>query len=159
MDSTALLRLAVEAGCDVAAVHVDHGLRPDSSQDGAFVAELARALGVPCRIVPSAPAPGNVQAEARAARYAALAEAAALALGCDAVATAHTADDQAETLLLALVRGAGLRGLAGDAAGPAALAWVPPRAGAASPGDRARRARRRRRGGCLDVARRCLERG
>ena len=112
LDSTALLRLAVEAGCDVRAAHVDHGLRAESGPDAAFVLELAADLGVPCRVVAAPPAAGNVQAEARAARYAALGAAAA-ELGCDAVATAHTADDQAETLLLALVRGAGLRGLAG----------------------------------------------
>lgn len=111
LDSTALLRLSVEAGCDVVAVHVDHGLRPDSNDAAAFVGELARALGVTSRVVRASPAAGNVQAEARSVRYAAL-ETVARELACDAVATAHTADDQAETLLLALVRGAGLRGLA-----------------------------------------------
>ena len=112
LDSTALLRVAVSAGIECAAVYVDHGLRPSSGEDAAFVRTLAAALGVPCRVVPAPVGQGNVQARAREARYAALRRAAG-ALGCDAVATAHTADDQAETVLLALVRGAGLRGLAG----------------------------------------------
>ena len=112
LDSTALLRLLALAGVDGVAVHVDHGLRPESGADGAFVQALAAELGVPCRVVRAVPRQGNVQAEARAVRYAAL-ERAAFDLGCDAVATAHTADDQAETVLLALARGAGLRGLAG----------------------------------------------
>ena len=112
VDSTVLLRSLVEIGQSVVAIHVDHGLRADSVEDGAFVLALAAELGVPGESVAVEVEGGNVQAEARAARYAALAEA-ARRHGARVVATAHTATDQAETVLMALVRGAGLRGLAG----------------------------------------------
>ncbi|WP_420453965.1 tRNA lysidine(34) synthetase TilS [Rubrivirga sp.] len=112
LDSTALLHTLVEIGQPVVAAHVDHQLRPDSDADGAFVAELAAKLGVPCVRLAVTVGEGNRQAQARRARYAALADA-AREQGCPAVATAHTATDQAETVLLALARGAGLRGLAG----------------------------------------------
>ncbi|WP_412067571.1 tRNA lysidine(34) synthetase TilS [Rubrivirga sp. IMCC43871] len=112
VDSTVLLHTLVALGVEIVAAHVDHGLRPDSAEDGAFVADLASSLGVRCVRLAVAVDEGNVQAEARRARYAALAEA-AREQGCTAVATGHTATDQAETVLLALARGAGLRGLAG----------------------------------------------
>jgi tRNA(Ile)-lysidine synthase len=106
-DSTALAALAVAAGCAVSVVHVDHGLRPDSGTDAAIVTSLADRLGVPCRSVAVVVEPGgNLEARARAARHAALPP--------DAL-FGHTADDQAETVLLNLVRGTGLDGLAGIA--------------------------------------------
>jgi tRNA(Ile)-lysidine synthase len=104
-DSLALLALASEAGCQVMAVHVDHGLRPDSASDAEVVAAAATRFGArfECRSVVVEPGP-NLEARARAARYAAL-PAGAL--------TGHTADDQAETVLLNLLRGTGVHGLAG----------------------------------------------
>ena len=112
VDSTVLLRTLVGLGQPVVAAHVDHRLRDESADDGVFVAALAERLGVPVERLTVEVAPGNVQAEARRARYAALADA-ARRHACGAVATGHTASDQAETVLAALARGAGLRGLAG----------------------------------------------
>ena len=103
-DSLALLVLAVESGCEVTAIHVDHGLRPDSAEDSAIVAEVAAKWGAGFRAVRvQVPAGPNLEARARAARYG--------ALPAD-VLTGHTADDQAETVLLNLLRGAGIDGLA-----------------------------------------------
>lgn len=112
-DSLALLLLAHAAlpGRIVAAT-VDHGLRPANAEEAAMVAALCGRLAVPHTTLPVSLAPGNVQAEARAARYAALSE----WMGqheIAALATAHHADDQAETLLLRLNRGSGVAGLAG----------------------------------------------
>ena len=112
VDSTVLLRTLASLGRDVVAAHVDHGLRPESADDGAFVAALGAELGVPVVRLAVSVGEGNVQAQARRARYAALAEA-ARQHACAAVVTGHTATDQAETVLLALARGAGLRGLGG----------------------------------------------
>ena len=104
-DSLALLVLACDAGCDVTAVHVDHGLRPGSDRDAAEVADAARRWGAAfeSRRVEVAVGP-NVEARARAARYE--------VLGPGAL-TGHTADDLAETVLLNVLRGAGLDGLGG----------------------------------------------
>ena len=104
-DSLALLALAVHAGCRATAVHVDHGLRPGSAAEAAVVRDAAAGLGAGFRPEQVAVGAGpNLEARARAARYA--------ALGPGAL-TGHTADDQAETVLLNLVRGAALDGLAG----------------------------------------------
>ncbi len=103
-DSTALVALAVAAGCAVTAVHVHHGLQR-SADEHATVAERTTArLGLPfrCHHVDVDAGP-NLEARARTARHA--------VLGPGAL-TGHTADDQAETVLLALLRGSGGRGLA-----------------------------------------------
>ena len=104
-DSTALLVLAVEAGLVATAWHVDHGLRSGSSAEGAMVARLAAGLGATARCVEAPVDDGpNLEARARDARRA------VLPLG---VLTGHTADDQAETVLVNLLRGAGVPGAAG----------------------------------------------
>ncbi len=104
-DSLALLVLATAAGGEVTAVHVDHGLRAGSAAEAGRVAAAAERYGAAFRAETVAVAPGpNLQARARAARYG--------VLPAD-VLTGHTADDQAETVLLNLMRGAGRPGLAG----------------------------------------------
>ena len=105
-----MLALAVAAGCRVTAFHIDHGLRPGSSDEARVVADTARQFGVAFRSqrveVQDGP---NLEARARSARYAALPP---------DVLTGHTADDQAETLLLNLMRGAASSGLGAMRPGP-----------------------------------------
>lgn len=91
---------------------VDHGLRPESADEAAFVADLCRDLGVPHATLTVDVGEGNLQAEARRARYAAL-HAWARERGLGSIATAHHADDQAETVLMRLNRGSGMGGLSG----------------------------------------------
>ncbi|MFM2153590.1 MAG: tRNA(Ile)-lysidine synthase [Pseudomonadota bacterium] len=91
--------------------HVDHRLRPDSHRDAGLVEALARRLCVPFGLETiDLTDRTNLEEQAREARYAALVRMAANH-GCEAVVTAHTATDQAETLLWRLARGAGARGL------------------------------------------------
>ena len=112
-DSVALLRAVLDLGGRPAVLHVDHGLRGDESRaDAAFVRELCDGLGVRCEVEDLDLAEGsNLQERAREGRYG-LARGAAARLGLGVVATGHTADDVAETAILNLSRGAGLRGLA-----------------------------------------------
>jgi tRNA(Ile)-lysidine synthase len=112
-DSTALLVLAAGAGLVPTAVHVDHCARPGSAGEAVVVAGLARRFGAGflAEQAPTAPGPG-FEARAREGRYAAL-ERARVAAGATAVLVGHTRDDQAETVLLNLLRGGATTGLAG----------------------------------------------
>lgn len=122
-DSTALLVLAagwakrLKRPPKLLAVTVDHGLRPQAAAEAAAVKRLARRLGVAHRTLRwRGPKPKTgLQEAARLVRYRLLAQAAARA-GCTHILTAHTLDDQAETVLFRLARGSGLTGLAGMAA-------------------------------------------
>ncbi len=118
-DSTALLMLAArwraarKAGPKLLAVTIDHGLRPQAAREAGAVKRLARALGVPHRTLRwqgSKPRTGLQQA-ARAARYRLLADFARVAKA-EHILTAHTLDDQAETVLMRMSRGSGISGLA-----------------------------------------------
>ncbi len=108
-DSLALLVLATEAGLEPTAHHVDHGLRPFSQAEAGLVEAAARQLGAGFGSLRVELSPGpNLEARARAARFAVLPP---------GVATGHTADDQAETILINLLRGAGAAGLGAMAPG------------------------------------------
>jgi tRNA(Ile)-lysidine synthase len=122
-DSTALLwgmsRLAAERGFRLAAAHLDHALDPGSAARAAAAARLAGRLGVPLvaerrAVFPASPAgpPESLEAAGRRARYDFL-ERTRRELGARFVATAHHRDDQAETVLLRLLFGSGVEGLAG----------------------------------------------
>ena len=114
-DSVALLAvltaLAPAWRLTLQVLHVDHGLRADSGRDAGHVRGLGARLGVPVHVERVQVGTGSVEAAARAARYAAL-EAWADRLGADRIAVGHTADDQAETVLMRVLGGAGVRGLA-----------------------------------------------
>lgn len=119
LDSMCLLQLCLEQGRELVCAHFDHGLRPESAGEQAFVAEWCGKRQIP--FVPGRwerPDPAGGEAAARQVRYAFL-EQARQAQNCRWIATAHNADDQAETMLLQLCRGTGSRGLSG----------IPPRAG------------------------------
>lgn len=113
-DSLALLLLAEAAWPgQVRAATVDHGLRPESAAEARWVADMCAARGVPHHtLTPETPITGSLQAGARRARYALL-DAWREREGATCVMTAHHADDQAETLIMRLNRGAGVGGLAG----------------------------------------------
>jgi len=125
-DSTALLVIAArwaeklkkrrKRAPKLLAVTIDHGLRPESKREAAQVRRLAQRLGVPHRTLQwngRKPETG-LQEAARFARYRLLTEA-AMRAGFEHILTAHTLDDQAETVLFRLARGSGLTGLAGMA--------------------------------------------
>ena len=109
-DSLTLLALACRAGLEVTAVHVDHGLRPGSAAEADVVAAAAERFGARFRAERVEVAAGSdLENRARQARR--------QVLGPDAM-TGHTADDQAETVLINLLRGAGPDGLAAMDPGP-----------------------------------------
>ena len=105
-DSVAMARALRVLPARLELAHVDHGNRPIAAERG-LVEALARRLGCPFHALRCAPRSVS-EADLRDARYGAL-----LALGADRVATGHTASDQAETVLMRLLRGAGTAGLAG----------------------------------------------
>jgi tRNA(Ile)-lysidine synthase len=136
VDSGQTILLAVSGGADSVAMlhvfamlrdtlpmqlivaHLNHGMRPDAVEDARFVEVMARHMGIPCVCetvdVPAYQHQHRLSPEdaARRLRYAYL-RATATQWEADRIAVAHTADDQAETILMRLLRGAGLRGLAG----------------------------------------------
>jgi tRNA(Ile)-lysidine synthase len=121
-DSVALARAACEAapstGTKIVLAHVNHRLRGrESEADARFVLGLGKRLGVPARVFarPVRRGKGNLEERARDARYDALCRF-AKRLSAPVVLTAHTLDDQAETVMLNLVRGCGTDGLAGMSA-------------------------------------------
>ena len=127
-DSLALLLLAHAARPgEIEAATVDHRLRPAARAECEAVAAICAALAIPHAILTArwaVPPSANLQAEARAERYALLADwATSRALA--AVATAHHADDQAETLLMRLARGSGVGGLAGTRPSRPLTATIP----------------------------------
>jgi tRNA(Ile)-lysidine synthase len=118
-DSVALLHALIclqpDHGLTLVVCHVDHGLRAEADRDAALVRELAGRLGCPAvveRVVVRCRPGRSPESAARDARYAAL-ERVARECGATRIALGHTADDQAETVLMRLVQGAGPRGLAG----------------------------------------------
>ncbi len=118
-DSVALLRaLASRAAGRVIVAHLDHGWRGEAAlSDRLFVERLAKHLGVECRVRTLSvadSASGNREAAARTVRYAWLGEV-AQGEGVSRVATGHTSDDQAETVLFRMLRGCGIGGLSGIA--------------------------------------------
>lgn len=115
VDSVALLAVLAELGAtmrfSLRALHVNHGISPNAPRWAEFCADICRRLGVPLQVVAADLTPYRsfgLEGAARRARYAILAREDA-----DFIVLAHHRDDQAETLLLQLLRGAGLAGLAG----------------------------------------------
>ena len=112
-DSLALLLLADAAiQGRIAVATVDHGLRPEAAEECEMVARVCAERNIPCEVLTVEVRDGNLQAAARGARYAALGDW-ATRMGLAALATAHHADDQVETLVMRLNRASGLGGLAG----------------------------------------------
>ena len=143
-DSMALLHLLARAapdhGISLQAVTLDHRLRPASPGEAAFVARICAGLGVPHTVLvwDHGPLRGNLLEQARMARRVLIAEWASRA-GVQAVALAHTADDQAEGFLMALARESGLDGLSGmpPVQRENGVWWVRPLLGATRSGLRA----------------------
>lgn len=103
-DSMALLLLAHAAGLNITAIHVDHQLRSDSALDATIIRAVTETLGIPLIVHTVNVGDGpNLEARARSARY---------SMFPDEIMTGHTEDDQAETVLINLLRGAGAQGLA-----------------------------------------------
>ena len=101
-----LHRLARKAGFELAALHVNHQINPAAGRWAAFCRAYCKQHDVPLKVIKVNLPPGaSLEAAARTARYAALAKARA-----DFIVLAHTLDDQAETVLLQLLRGAGVKG-------------------------------------------------
>jgi tRNA(Ile)-lysidine synthase len=113
-DSVALLWVVVALGGEPVVLHVDHGLRGEESRaDAEFVRDLCRRSNVRCEVRRiRLEDRSNLQERARDERYRLAAEVAD-GMGLGVIATGHTADDVAETVLMNLARGTGLRGLAG----------------------------------------------
>jgi len=123
-DSMALLHLLTRMrddwGLNLVVAHLDHSIRPESREDASFVVEMAKRWNVPVETNRLPPGTltgcGNLEATARLWRYRFLAQVAAeyQVGGCMVdVAVGHTANDQAETVLMNLIRGSGMHGLAG----------------------------------------------
>jgi tRNA(Ile)-lysidine synthase len=119
-----------ESRCEIVTAHIDHQIRDNSKDDANWVRALADKLRLPCRIE-TANVPGRVaetheslEEAARKVRYETLVRI-AQEEGCPAIAVAHTADDQAETVLHHLVRGTSVTGLRG-------MKWARPAAGQSS---------------------------
>ena len=114
----ALLKIRAALRLSLRIVHLDHGLRPDSAQDADFVRALGTRWRVPTTIerrevsTTCAREGWSLEDGARRVRYQVLLET-ARRYSADFIATAHTADDQAETVLMRFIRGAGLMGLGG----------------------------------------------
>jgi tRNA(Ile)-lysidine synthase len=127
-DSLCLLHLLWKLGYPVAVAHLDHNLRPDSAADARSVQELAGAMQLPFYLGREDVAAYadrhmlSVEEAARLIRYRFLFDQAARCQA-QAVAVGHTADDQVETILMHLLRGSGLSGLAGMAAYSLPNAW------------------------------------
>jgi tRNA(Ile)-lysidine synthase len=128
VDSTALLAALAEirsAGLRVRAVHVNHGLHPNAKRWSAHCRKLARGLGIPLKVLAVKVVRergGSLEEAARVARYRCFAE--HLRSG-ENLLTAHTQDDQLETVLLQLFRGCGLAGLAAmPARAPLGPGWL-----------------------------------
>src|ERR1043166_213426 len=109
MDSVVLLHL-LKHHPGISAIHVHHGLSPNADAWAAFCRRLCRQWGVRLKVskVKVRPSGKGLEAAAREARYAAFGK-----LNVDLIALAHHLDDQAETVLMNLLRGAGLRGASG----------------------------------------------
>ena len=112
-DSVFLLLALKEAGIAVAVLHVNHRLRgAESDLDEVFVRSLAAEMGLDFHLLAQPVTEGNMEQQARRARYNFFGECIAAGI-CDSVATGHTLDDQAETVLGRFLRGAGTAGLSG----------------------------------------------
>lgn len=108
-----LLTALYETGLAKAVLHINHKLRGEESDgDEAFVRALAEKFNLPFHAASLTPGEGNIEQEARRLRYEFFAECIAKGL-CDSVATGHTLDDQAETVLFRFLRGSGTAGLSG----------------------------------------------
>ncbi len=124
LDSVAMLRLVHQTapahGANLEVASIDHGLREDSEQEVAFVGSVTRELGLPFHPLRLELSKGpNLMAQARHRRREILCE-----LGADRIATAHHANDQAETVLYRLLRGSGLDGVRGMQ--PSTPPWCKP---------------------------------